>query len=105
VGHREDSSDARNDLTGEHRFSDMGQLVLAISFGEVYVVDSFILHRTTCLNHALPRWLQVVVGFELLTLAGYLAESSGDIVFARVRGVPREAREARTGRAPPHVPG
>ena len=72
----------RNDLIGEHRFSDAGQLLLACLFVVTWVVDTFILKYTTFLNHYVPNALRTPIGIVLLVVSGFLAGTGLVIVFA-----------------------
>ena len=78
----------RNDLAGEHRFGDAGQLILAILFGVTWVVDTFILKYTTFLNHQVPNAIRIPVGIILLVVSGYLAATGLSIVFGEKREKP-----------------
>ena len=78
----------RNDLVGEHPFGDAGQLIFAVSFSIVWILDSFVLHWTTMLNQYVPGWLQIALGCALLLLSGYMAISSIRIVFGEQRDPP-----------------
>jgi hypothetical protein len=81
-----------NDLTGEHRLGDAGQLIGAVLFGALWVVVTFILRWTNLLNDVIPFWLRTTVGIMLLVVFGYLAVASAHIVFGEVRA-PRPLSE------------
>jgi protein-S-isoprenylcysteine O-methyltransferase Ste14 len=87
----------RNDLTGEHRLGDAGQLVLAIVFGAVWAVDSFVLGWTTFLNEIVPGWLRTSVGLIFVAVAGVLAFTSIRDVFGVKRDPPSVIRTGLYG--------
>jgi protein-S-isoprenylcysteine O-methyltransferase Ste14 len=66
----------RDDLTGEHVFGDMGQLILFLIFLCVWIVDSFILRYSTFLSGyvalyvRLPLSLTILLGSVLIARAG-----------------------------------
>ncbi|MBL7033630.1 MAG: DUF1295 domain-containing protein [Candidatus Delongbacteria bacterium] len=83
----------RDDLTGEHRLGDAGQLILALLFALVWLTDSFLLHWTTFLNREIAVFLRVPLGTFLLMLSTYLAWTSIRIVFGEVREQPAVIRQ------------
>lgn len=87
----------RNDLAGEHRFGDAGQLILACLFGVTWVVDTFILKYTTTLNHHVPGAIRIPVGIVLLVVSGYLAGTGLSIVFGEKRETPGVIRKSVFG--------
>jgi len=48
----------RDDLIGEHAAGDAGQMVLAILFTAIWILDSFFLKYTIFLNHLCTAWHQ-----------------------------------------------
>lgn len=78
----------RKDLTGEHRFGDTGQLIFALVFVAVWIVDTFVLRLTTFLNPLIPGWLRTSLGCLLLVSAGLISLSSLRTVFLNVRDPP-----------------
>jgi len=87
----------REDLTGEHKIGDAGQLVLAILFGLTWVLDSFIFHYTTFLDDIAPLWIKVPLAVVLLALAANLARAGLAIVFVERRETPGVIRESVYG--------
>ena len=71
----------RNDLTGEHRFSDRGQVIFACLFAAIWVSDSFFLNYSTFPTEYMLLSVRIPVGIIFLTLAGYLAGKGLSIVF------------------------
>jgi len=82
----------RDDLTGEHAVTDIGQLVLAVLFLGSWIADSFFLHVTTFLNGLVPIAVRAPVGAILLAVATFLAVTSHRIVFGERRETPHVIR-------------
>jgi len=89
---RQTTRQERNDLTGEHALTDIGQLVLLSLFAGAWIADSFFLHATTFLNASIPLAIRVPIGAVLLALAGYLAASSHRTIFGTTRDEPHVVR-------------
>lgn len=87
----------RDDLTGEHRIGDAGQLALALLFGVTWVFDSFVLHYTTMFNDIVPLWVRVPLAVVLLALAAHLARAGLSIVFGERRESPGVIRDGVFG--------
>jgi len=88
----------RNDLAGEHRFGDAGQLILACLFFSIWIADTFILQYSTFLNGIVPLGLRVPAGIILIVLAFYLSLTGLSIVFGKERIKPGVIREGVFGR-------
>jgi len=84
----------RDDLSGEHKFGDAGQLVLACLFMATWIADSFFFKCTTFLNQYMPLAVQIPVGIVLLILSGYLAWTGLSIVFGEERQKPGVIRKS-----------
>lgn len=80
----------RKDLAGEHKFTDIGQLILLIVFMVVWIIDSFFLKFSTFLPDYIPNYVTIPLGVIVLTISGVFA-------FAGLRKVFKEIREK------PHV--
>ncbi|HTY81666.1 MAG TPA: isoprenylcysteine carboxylmethyltransferase family protein [Dehalococcoidales bacterium] len=83
----------RDDLTGEHKFGDAGQLIIAIIFLIVWILDSFILKYTTFLNSYVPLAVQITLGIIFLCAAFFMARTGMNIVFNEVRKTPGVIRK------------
>jgi protein-S-isoprenylcysteine O-methyltransferase Ste14 len=83
----------REDLTGEHKFGDAGQLIIAIIFLAVWILDSFVLHYTTFLIKYIPLPVQIIFGIILVVTAFFLARAGMKIVFNTPREKPGVIRE------------
>lgn len=79
----------REDLTGEHKFGDVGQLIIAILFMVVWILDSFFFNYTTFPNDIIPLAVQITLGIITLIVAFSLARAGMRIVFGEVRETPR----------------
>ncbi len=77
-----------NDLTGEHRFGDRGQIIFACLFAATWVSDSFFLNYSTFPTQYMVLSIRLPVGITLLALAGYLAGKGLHIVFGEKRHKP-----------------
>ena len=86
----------RDDLVGEHRWGDAGQLLLAAVFFVIWIGDQ-LLGYTTFLNDVVPLFVRIPVGALLLILAGYLAQVSMRIVFGETRETPHVIRRSVFG--------
>jgi protein-S-isoprenylcysteine O-methyltransferase Ste14 len=78
----------REDLTGEHKYGDAGQLIIAVLFIVVWILDSFFLKYTTFLDNNIPLTAQIILGVITLGLAYYLARTGMNIVFNEVQKTP-----------------
>ena len=58
----------RDDLTGEHKVSDIGQIILAVLFTATWIADSFFLKYSTFLNEHIPLYIQLPLGVALLII-------------------------------------
>ncbi len=87
----------RNDLAGEHRTGDAGQLILAFVFIAVWLADSFLLEMTTFLNEIVPNNIRVIAGFLVMVIAGYLSMTGMRTVFGEVREKPEVIRKGVFG--------
>ena len=79
----------RTDLTGEYKYGDAGQLVLALLFLILWILDSFILKFSTFLNDYIEWYAMVIPGVIILAGAGYLARAGLKTVFSEIRETPR----------------
>lgn len=87
----------RDDLSGEHKIGDAGQLILAIIFVGVWIADSFFLKYTTIFSPYIPDYVKIPVAVILFALAGYMAFTGLSIVFGKVREKPAVIREGVFG--------
>ena len=81
-----------DNLAGEHRLTDIGQVVIFIVFAGIWIPD-FFLEYSNFLNQYIPLAVRLPVGILLLVLAGYMARTGLSIVFgqnAQTTGVIRK---------------
>jgi len=78
----------RDDLIGEHKISDAGQMILACLFMAIWIADSFFFKRTTGLDQYMLLSVKIPLGIILLILSGYLARTGLSIVFGEKRQEP-----------------
>lgn len=78
----------REDLVGEHKLGDTGQIILACLFLATWIADSFFLKYTTFFNQYIPRGVKMSFGIILFVLSGYLARKGLSIVFGEERQKP-----------------
>ena len=83
-----EESQQRDDLTGEHRLGDRGQIIIACLFSAVWISDSFFLNYSTFLNQYVPAAVKIPIGAVLLGLAAFLAGRGLSIVFGEKRDEP-----------------
>lgn len=79
----------RGDLTGEHAFSDMGQLIFLIIFLIVWITDSFIFEYSTFLTQYISNYIRVPIVLIILTIYGLLAGFGLNTVFGKTRKEPQ----------------
>ena len=72
----------RNNLTGEHRAGDLGQLVLYCLFMALWVADIF-RGFSNFPNEYVPAAVQLPAGIIVLVISAYLAVTGIRIVFGR----------------------
>ncbi|MGB3340473.1 MAG: isoprenylcysteine carboxylmethyltransferase family protein [bacterium] len=78
----------REDLVGEYRFGDIGQLILLFMFIVVWVADSFFLKCSTFFSLYIPWYVQIPPAILILFASGYLAQNGLKTVFGEVRAEP-----------------
>ena len=88
MSHHED----REDIVGEHKFSDLGQLIFFVIFAALWGIDSFYLHFSTLLTDYIPIYVSAPIGGIMLLLALYFAYWGLRKVFNEVRDPPEVIR-------------
>jgi protein-S-isoprenylcysteine O-methyltransferase Ste14 len=78
----------REDLAGEHRWGDAGQLILLLVFLGIWIADSFFLHWTTSPARYVPVWVRLPAALAVFVLAWELARRGLRVVFGEVRERP-----------------
>ena len=95
--HRGRSHAHRDDLTGEHSFSDAGQLLFAVLFGVIWIADTFFLRWTTGLNQLVSQWIRIPFAAVVLILSGWSARSGLKVIFGEIRETPTVVRDGIFG--------
>jgi len=88
-GHLRKSHQHRSDLTGEHAFSDMGQLIFLVIFLVVWIADSFVFEYSTFLTQYISNYIRVPIALIVLVISGLLAWTGLKIVFRETRKRPQ----------------
>jgi protein-S-isoprenylcysteine O-methyltransferase Ste14 len=70
----------RDDLTGEHRTGDLGQMILFCLFMASWISD-MVLNYSGFLNNYVPAVIKLPVGIILLLISAYIAGTGLRIVF------------------------
>ena len=79
----------RNDLTGEHVFGDLGQLILLIIFLTIWIADSCIFKYSIFLAPYIHIYIRVPIAVSILVTAGLLAKNGLRTVFGKERELPQ----------------
>ena len=88
-GYLRKSHQHRGDLTGEHAFSDIGQLIFLIIFLIVWIADSFVFKYSTFLTRYVSNYIRVPIALIVLAISGLLAWAGLKIVFRETREEPQ----------------
>ena len=88
-GHLRKSHQHRGDLTGEHAFSDIGQLIFLVIFLVVWIADSFVFKYSTFLTQYVSNYIRVPIALIVLVISGLLAWTGLKIVFRETREEPQ----------------
>ena len=88
-GHLRKLHQHRGDLTGEHAFSDIGQLIFLVVFLVVWIADSFVFKYSTFLTQYVSNYIRVPIALIVLVISGLLAWTGLKIVFRETREEPQ----------------
>jgi len=88
----------RDDLAGEHRFGDAGQLILLITFLAVWALDSFILRYSIFAAQYISLYIRIITGVAFLTMSLFLDRKGMRIVFGERREKPAVITKGVFGR-------
>ncbi len=72
----------RDNLTGEHRTGDIGQLILFCLFMALWISD-MLLKYSSFLNEYIPVGVRLPFGILLLIVSGYMAGTGLSIIFGK----------------------
>jgi len=84
-GHTRNHYAHRNDLAGEHRWGDTGQLILILIFIVGTILDLFVLNLSSGWQDVMPLYLRVLIFIPLFLTALYFGRRSHRIIFGRQR--------------------
>jgi protein-S-isoprenylcysteine O-methyltransferase Ste14 len=87
--HHQWGHENRPDLTGEYKYTDIGQIILIVVFLAVWILDSFVFKYSTFLNENIKWYFLVIPGAIILAISQYIAVSGIKIVFGEIRETPR----------------
>jgi protein-S-isoprenylcysteine O-methyltransferase Ste14 len=87
----------RDDLAGEHRFGDAGQLTLLAVFLVTWVIDSFVLRYSTFAAQYVSPYVRIPLGVVFLGLSIFLVREGMRIVFGEKRENPAVITEGVFG--------
>lgn len=87
----------REDLIGENHFSDIGQIIFALIFLSVWILDTFFFKFSTFLNKHLLLVFRMPFGIILMVVSAYLAKTGVSIVFGEKRETPAVIRKSVFG--------
>ncbi|MHA1911155.1 MAG: methyltransferase family protein [Candidatus Kariarchaeaceae archaeon] len=80
--------EGREDLLGEHKLGDIGQLTCLIVFLTVWITDSFIYELSTFLSTSVPFYARSIIGVPMAITAFIMARKGLKEVFQKVRDPP-----------------
>ena len=80
--------DDRDDLIGEHKIGDAGQMVLFLLFFITWIIDCFIYEFSIILFQNVSFFFLLPASIIVLVVAGYLAKASLKTIFDEVREKP-----------------
>jgi protein-S-isoprenylcysteine O-methyltransferase Ste14 len=82
------SHEGRDDLTGEHKIGDAGQMILFVLFFITWIVDCFLYEFSGIFLLNLSLLIRLPIAILVFCFAAYLAKASLKIVFDEVREKP-----------------
>lgn len=84
-GYKRKTHEHREDLAGEHKLGDIGQIILLIVFIIGLLADRFVLHFSLPLVQFLPSYLRVLISLPFFVFSFYLALFGLKTVFGEQR--------------------
>lgn len=90
--HKHRRYEDRHDLSGEHKYGDIGQLIFLALFTVLWGIDSFYLRFSTILSEYIPIYVNAPIGGLILLLSSFLAYKGLRQIFGEVRGPPEVIR-------------
>jgi protein-S-isoprenylcysteine O-methyltransferase Ste14 len=83
----------RDDLAGEHKLGDIGQLFLLFVFILTIIVDIHFLKISNNFSQLLSLWIRIPLGLIIIFIGGVFAMKGLKIVFSETREEPCVIRE------------
>ena len=84
-GYKRKTHEHREDLAGEHKLGDIGQIILLIVFIIGLLADKFILHCSVFLIEFIPFYLRVLIALPFFVFSSYLALFGLKTIFGEQR--------------------
>lgn len=84
-GYKRKTHEHREDLAGEHKLGDIGQIILLIVFIIGLLADRFVLHFSLLLVQFLPFYLRVLISLPFFVFSFYLARFGLKTIFGEQR--------------------
>ena len=75
-------------LSGEHKYGDLGQVILLLLFLAVWITDSFLFHYSTFLIDMVPDYIRITLAGLVLIAAWILVRTGIRTVFGTERSEP-----------------
>lgn len=89
--------EGREDLTGEHKWGDAGQVILFFIFLAVWIADSFFMETSTFLAAYVSLFLRLIFAVPVFIFAFYLSRKGLNIVFGNATTEPKVFRDSVFG--------
>ena len=83
----------RPDLTGEHPFGDMGQLIFLVLYILVCIVDFFFIKFSEIEYLNCPKWIYITIGSVILAVGFIFARKSLKMIFGTKREKPEVVQD------------
>lgn len=84
-GYKRKTHEQREDLAGEHKLGDIGQIILLVVFIIGLLADKFVLHFSLPLVQFLPSYLRVLIALPFFVFSFYLARFGLKTIFGEQR--------------------
>ncbi len=81
------------ELTGEHKWGDLGQIIYLLLFLAVWAADSFFFKKTIFLSEYVPLFVRIPLWIMIFIISGLIAKSGLKTVFGEKRDKPGVIRE------------
>ena len=87
----------REDLAGEYRLGDAGQIILFLIFTALWVYDSFFVHYSIIITNHIPLYVKLPLSIIVLAVSGYFAKAGLNIIFGEKRENPEVVKKGVFG--------